>query len=527
MKVKKRYFKVALALILVLVVPWACQSPVDEQPVEEPGTKRRVVSAGDIPGVVNKLQVKLGLPAGVDQFSTAGGAEGGTQQLKINWDEILQIVDSTGRETYTFAIEDEDGSVATFYNLILQLNADKQAYQPFLLKYEMDEEFVPVYLSTGTLEGFSGRLTKIVLNGNLGIDRRGTANRGTGLDVDGAVCPSGSVSFDSGGGSGGGGWSTDPPDIADPDPVTQVKCTVYADVTDWYQADGTYMGRDYHSIWVECEDVVNSSADDDPCAPLSGEIGILDIYDASAWENEICKTAAFSNNACVLAIWNKMNELKVGYETLRNFTVSDPKAKFCLDLKKLEGDRNAVTRYTSSSAGDEITLFLNSDKLGRSKLAIANTILHEMIHAELFSMIVEAGGYDHFREYASNYQGDDPFKTIWSYYETHGNYIADKQPGWQHEYMADYYITYLSNGLKSLAPDLLSSRFKDYWVGSGFYLNNGDYVSWNWDEFYVSLAWNGLKETSKWDGLEETQREKIDMYAKQLKELEVSSSKCN
>ena len=112
----------------------------------------------------------------------------------------------------------------------------------------MDEEFVPVYLSTGTLEGFSGRLTKIVLNGNLGIDRRGRANGEAGLDVDGTVCPGGSVSFSSGGGSGGGGWSTDPPDIADPNPEKQVKCTVYADVTDWYQAYGTYMGRDYHSI---------------------------------------------------------------------------------------------------------------------------------------------------------------------------------------------------------------------------------------------------------------------------------------
>ena len=144
----------------------------------------------------------------------------------------------------------------------------------------MDEEFVPVYLSTGTLEGFSGRLTKIVLNGILGIDRRGRANGGAGLDVDGTVCPGGRVSFGSGGGSGGGGWSTDPPDITDPDPVTQVKCTVYADVTDWYQADGTYMGRDYHSIWVECEDVEGRSADGDPCAPLNGEIGIiLDIPD--------------------------------------------------------------------------------------------------------------------------------------------------------------------------------------------------------------------------------------------------------
>ena len=131
---------------------------------------------------------------------------------------------------------------------LFRFSAYKQAYQSFLLKYEIDEEFVPVYLSTGTLEGFSGRLTKIVLNGNLGIDRRGRANGEAGLDVDGTVCPGGSVSFSSGGGSGGGGWSTDPPDIADPNPEKQVKCTVYADVTDWYQAYGTYMGRDYHSI---------------------------------------------------------------------------------------------------------------------------------------------------------------------------------------------------------------------------------------------------------------------------------------
>ncbi len=282
MRVKKKYLQAILALVLVLVVPMACQEPVDNEPEVSPGVQRSVVSAEDIPGVVHKLQVKLGLPTGVDQFSTAGGAEDGSQQLKIDWDRILQLVDSTGMETYTFDVEDSDGDFSTFYNLILRLNADQQAYQPYLLKYEMDEDFVPVYLRERSFENFSGKLTKIMLNSTIGADRRGSASLDPSIGVDGTVCPNGSTSFSGGsstpGGSSGGGWTSTNPGsgVEDPDPIAEVVCTTYINYTNWYNSsDGSYITTTYGSVDVECEERTNSAADGDGCGPLSGEIGLI------------------------------------------------------------------------------------------------------------------------------------------------------------------------------------------------------------------------------------------------------------
>ena len=44
-----------------------------------------------------------------------------------------------------------------------------------------------------------------------------------------------------------------------------------------------------------------------------------------------------------------------------------------------------------------------------------------MIHAELYSMIIEAGDYDDLQEFASTYEGEDDFLMIWDFYSTYGN----------------------------------------------------------------------------------------------------------
>lgn len=228
---------------------------------------------------------------------------------------------------------------------------------------------------------------------------------------------------------------------------------------------------------------------------------------ADAWEQEICQNEEFLNNDCVQDVWNKMKELNVGYETLKNFLGDNPKAELCLDIK----DLGSATNSPNGNAGPSgtynnatVTINLNSEKLNRSKLSIARTLLHEMIHAELWSMVIEAGGYDNFQSYAENY--DNEFLAIW-------NYIEEFEPkGWQHEYMADNYITYIADGLRSLEPFFVSSSFKNA-TNNGYY-DNVIGESWNWDNFYDYMAWAGLHNTEQFqtDIVDKNLKNKYDQY---------------
>ncbi len=252
---------------------------------------------------------------------------------------------------------------------------------------------------------------------------------------------------------------------------------------------------------------------------------------AALWEEEVKLEDNFKNNDCVMDIWNTMKDLDVGYETLANFLKDDPKAELSFDIQQLPNvnGRNYQTISYNPTTGEissaSSTIILNSNKLNRSKLDIARTLLHEMIHAELFSMVVEAGGYDDLEAFAQNAsEEDDPFKVIWEYYQEHGSYIADSNPGWQHEYMADNYIEYIAAGLKELHPILSSQGFSDY--GNSISDVLGDTFSWN-DMFYY-MAWAGLQETEQFQTeiVDKGKNENYNFYLTLVKQ-ESLNNKCN
>lgn len=238
---------------------------------------------------------------------------------------------------------------------------------------------------------------------------------------------------------------------------------------------------------------------------------------ADFWEEEICQKENFANNDCIQDVWNTMKDNNVGFETLTNFLGNSPKALLCLDIQDLGNTINGNTAPSGTISNAFITINLNSQKLNRSKLSIARTMLHEMIHAELLGYVVEAGGYDAFQAYAQQY--NDSFLALWNYMDTYDD--------WQHEYMATHYIQQIADGLKELYPELLSQGFINY-------ANNGelDYVSedgWSWDDLFYYMAWEGLHETEQFqtDIVNTEKKEAYDNYRKELRDLESSTYECN
>ena len=181
-----------------------CQPDIETVPIVNE-TKRRVVKAEDIPKVTSTLLGKLGLSNGTQRL--AMNSSDVQSEFEIDWDKILQSIDSVGGQTYTFNVSPSEQDPTIFYNLVIKFTPDGSPYKPFLMKYELDSAFATTYLFTGSLENFVGLVTKIPLSssnlsgGDYDVNLGPNNVRMVSSDPD---CPTQTI-FDSSDGSSGGG----------------------------------------------------------------------------------------------------------------------------------------------------------------------------------------------------------------------------------------------------------------------------------------------------------------------------------
>jgi len=136
---------------------------------------------------------------------------------------------------------------------------------------------------------------------------------------------------------------------------------------------------------------------------------------------------------------------------------------------------NGQTWWRGPNQPIEITF--NEANINRSALEVARTIVHEMVHAEMYRAInttnpseVELDFRETFNAYVMMYKGS-----------------ADQQ----HNLMADEWVTKMGEILKDvhqiLDPNGYNS-FKNYYYPNGIP-----------DHFYKSVAWEGLTDTIAWN----------------------------
>lgn len=224
-------------MFCLIFVLSGCYQEEDDKPTVYEVSRLNVV-ADDIPEVTNALLQKIGLRSGNTRFAVGGTSEA---SFKIDWERIKQLIDSTGKQTYTFGVEDMDNNPRTFYNLIFQLTPNNEPYQPYLLKYTMDEDFALEYFKTGDFSGFKGTISKTFLS-NMPKNLKGNVYAGEGDEqMVGEPCP-GEVTIDDGSGpdpgpgpsGGGSGGGTD----SDSDwgsTTSVIRCEHFVQATDWYK----------------------------------------------------------------------------------------------------------------------------------------------------------------------------------------------------------------------------------------------------------------------------------------------------
>ncbi|WP_187328778.1 hypothetical protein [Echinicola rosea] len=141
------------------------------------------------------------------------------------------------------------------------------------------------------------------------------------------------------------------------------------------------------------------------------------------------------------------------------------------------GPRNAET--DDSLGPYHIQITLNQDLLDRSSLSLARTILHEMIHAELFVAVFHGGGSPIDGNFNSNFE---------RYVE---KYIGSTVK--QHNYMAENMVSDMAEVLQGIHSNLGKINFlSNQDVKKEFPLGNIPF------DFYKAMAWKGLKSTDKW-----------------------------
>ncbi|SFT73280.1 hypothetical protein SAMN04489724_1898 [Algoriphagus locisalis] len=166
-------------------------------------------------------------------------------------------------------------------------------------------------------------------------------------------------------------------------------------------------------------------------------------------------------------------------------------------------DPKAAAETNDFYGFNNIVITINSTQLNRGSLEIAHTILHEIIHAELYVAIGNKKGTAIDANFEYNFN-----KYVELYYKEYGD--ADVH----HNYMAEKIVDRMSDVLKLIHP----------YLGKQEFLNDPEvkkaYPHGLPPDFYKGMAWNGLKWTDKWryDLPERYSMEKYQSFAANFNE---------
>ncbi len=235
------------------------------------------------------------------------------------------------------------------------------------------------------------------------------------------------------------------------------------------------------------EEMINNAIDN------MGECSLDGFYQALGdHEDYIIQTESFAENQKISCIWNLLagNNNDFLCTTLDGF-FSGSKYDLYLYVGNSPG-RCAITR--NNYPHGEISITFDQDCIdNKTIIELVKTILHESIHAELYRIVKEIGGYENLQP--------DNYPEIWEAYRN--------SQGWQHEYMADWYLEKLAKSLALFDDNVFSM------------------------DHYIALAWQGLGENPndpnhplsiRWTNLSEAEKQNISILRQEL--IENSTINC-
>lgn len=189
---------------------------------------------------------------------------------------------------------------------------------------------------------------------------------------------------------------------------------------------------------------------------------------------QILRSGSFTSDPCLNGAFNKAGGSPIFQGYLKNFDGNFTVANLKLSAGVLPSQINAET---SPPVNYMIEITVNTNNLNRPGIDVARTLMHEIIHAEMFRKLLSLSNNNGEIDVTilnqmltqNNYPG------LYDYYTRYG------VNGMQHEQMAAHYINTIVNFLKQYDSTLTQEQ-------------------------YEAMAWEGLRGTTAWN-LKTTQQQ--------------------
>lgn len=517
-------------LIVSLILLFSCEKDLYEESIKNNNNGKSLILRGkEAEKVAQRLNNLLGSRSSLNnnEFAKTITLDIGT----INYEEILKIIDSYGKENYTFEIRYPIQDEKKFGNLILQ---EKDNYTTIkLIEYYMTDAFAQEFKLNYDLKQFKGNIKflpvftdnpcpdpeVIIQIGNVPANCTGCGGSGgynNSLITGGNTIPNGgsditpdpiAVTITDGDDDqdsseeniGIGNWILwDPPKfgklsivpITPIDPTAPVDpCPPNTEIGILYPVDKcsksflTNLDNSSRQWLYAHNDEHNAIMEYISKSPNCGEASILakEILKEQKrgskvdFENKIIIDSSFVVNQKAMCVYNKMKGNTAFKTFTAPFDIEKPVAFVKLKAGPVVDNERAQTNPPDSNNIIEITINNNPTHPNginaQPNLFLCQTIMHEIIHAELFRRIIEALG--------SNFDGVQNLTIVnaleHSDYQVLAGYFAANK-FWSHNYMAEQFRKAIGRVTQEFAT--------------------GTPVVGNPENIYTLYAWRGLDLTN-------------------------------
>jgi hypothetical protein len=485
----KNYFKLGILIIGISFFITNCQKDdtdsVEQLEVVKSNLSIKYVSSEKIPNIINLLNPNNRSSSKSSMVSTAFG--------NIAIENVLEVIDTLGNQNYSFILTPKNPKPNSIFNLVV--NSSSGIINMAIVEYRMAPSFAQdYYKGLKTISEFTGSIFKFPYSSSSNLFTKSSETCIQNIDE---VVNCDQINVDNGNmislPSGGG---------------TQGTTSLY-DTTTYTGGDGGNVTHNYSgggSVSWECNDDGTTQWSPAQCnaaghggawvitlpynhtnrysytkktenccdkTNLDGSIGV-NLLTKEEFLDQIVIDQNFKDNPCLKKVYEDMGKAASIKNYLQNFdpNFTNPIANLRLTVG-VHPDHPDATAVTNEPNNYIITITFNPNKLNRPKLDVARTMIHEIIHAEMYRKLLEVARQpnipwteEFIHTLRNNYEG------LADYYTRHWLELPlHQQPrDPQHELMAEHFIGIISKALKNVDNSLT-------------------------DQQYRAIAWTGLKGT--------------------------------
>lgn len=404
--------------------------------------------------------------------------KGKSEPFFIDEKTIVGTIDSAGNKSYFYRLYFDKMPLNTFYNIVVT-DRQENNIEPFVISYEYENEkrkSIKYYNLKKFLDALITR--DDILKGKL-LYSRNDEQQSEPIDVEecGDLASEGSGSNNNNSSGTGGGSGTDP---NGPSNSNNNSYSYYGSYTVINFGGGSSGGGavwtltalqanfEFPAVQVNALKVSNfNKNENDRVICPEGEIIIIENIEQIV---DNLKDKA----KCIYTGIKENSLLKKTLEKFKGKTPTNLILEQKSNLREDDEDSESPIVNGKTYYGDSynITIVLNTEQSrNRPSLAVARTILHEAIHADIYRKIKENGGLLYSNGTWKINGSRANFPSLFDAYNE-----DTKNP--YHNYMAKYYREAMELGLKEYAKSI------------------GESYS---DQFYKDMAWAGLMDTKAWD----------------------------